>query len=350
MFEKKIVILVLLISLITVTIVAYFENSQASQTTNVRSCWTSGKYMPIARIEMASTIVGDKIYVIGGYSDKPTNIVEVYDSTKDEWSTISPLPESLDHLAAATYKNKIYVAGGFDEGSKPSNRLFIYDTVLGKWEEGKKMPTARGALTAEFISGILYAVGGDKDPAFIAGGYHPYGQTTTNEAYDPATDSWTVKTPMPTARHHHAAAVVGERLYIIGGRYGLAYADHIFNNSAANEMYDPVQNKWFIMEPIRTSRSGAAAASVNGSIYVFGGETKNYPTESQHTYSENEKYDPLANSWTQGQSMPTGKHGLTAESINNKIFVIGGGKKPGFTVDDRNDIYNPALVGKNNCV
>jgi N-acetylneuraminic acid mutarotase len=350
MFDKKFVTFLLLISLVIITIVAYFENSQASRSTNARSCWTSGKNMPTARIEMGSTTVGDKIYVMGGYSDKTTNIVQVYDSTKDQWSTISPLPEKLDHLATATFNNKIYVVGGFDEESKPSNRLFIYDTVLGKWEERKKMPTARGALTAEFIDGILYAVGGDKDPAYIAGGYHPYGQTTTNEAYDPTTDSWTVKTPMPTARHHHTAAVVGERLYIIGGRYGLAYADHNFNNSNANEMYDPAQNKWFIMGPTPSSRSGAAAASLNGSIYVFGGETKNYPSGSQHTYSENEKYDPIANSWIAGQPMATGKHGLSAESINNKIFVIGGGKKPGFTVDDGNEIYHAALMGKNNCV
>ena len=350
MFEKKNVTFLLLISLVIFTIVAHFEISLASQSTNARSCWTSGKNMPTARIDMASTTVGDKIYVIGGYTDKATNIVEVYDSTKDEWSTISPLPENLDHLAAATYKNKIYVVGGFDEGSKPSDRLFIYDTILGKWEEGKKMPTARGALTAEFINGILYAVGGDNDPSYIAGAHHPYGQTTTNEAYDPTTDSWTVKAPMPTARHHHAAAVVGERLYIIGGRYGLAYADINFNNSNANEMFDPAQNKWSIMKPMPTSRSGAAAASVNGSIYVFGGETKNYPIGSQHTFSENEKYDPLANTWISGQSMSTGKHGLSAESIDHKIFVIGGGKKPGFTVDDRNEIYHPALIGKNNCV
>ena len=348
--EKKIVTFFTVIILALITVVDSFENSHASQTNNVSSCWTRGKNMPTARIEMASVTVNDKIYVIGGYTDRPTDLVEVYDTVKDEWGIIPSLPEKLDHLAAAAYNNKIYVVGGFDEGSNPNNKLFIYDTLLGKWEEGKNLPTGRGALTAEFINGILYATGGDIDPSYIAGGYHPYGQTNTNEAYDPSTDSWEVKTPMPTARHHHSAAVVGEKLYVIGGRYGLAYANHIFNNTDANEMYDPVQNKWHTVAAIPTSRSGATAATVNGSIYVLGGETKNYPTETQHTYAENEKYEPSTNIWVPNQSMTVGKHGLIAESVNNKIFVIGGGTKPGFTVDDRNEIYNVALIEKNNCL
>ncbi len=317
---------------------------------NISSCWSTGKSMPTERIEMASSTIGNKIFIIGGYSDKTTNIVEVYDSTKNEWSNTTYLPVKLDHLAAATYNNKLYVVGGFDAESKPSNRLFVYDPVMGKWEERKEMPTARGALTAEFVNGIMYVVGGDEDPSHITGAYHPYGQVTTNEAYDPTSDSWAEKAPMPTARHHHVSAVVDEKLYIIGGRYGLSYADHNFNNSNTNEMYDPAQNKWSNLKSIPTSRSGAAAATVNGSIYVLGGETKNYPSGTDYTYSENEKYEPLVNSWTRAESMPSGKHGLAAESISNKIYVIGGGKYPGFTVDNGNEIYHVSLKGENNCV
>jgi len=50
-----------------------------------------------------------------------------------------------------------------------------------------------------------------------------------------------------------------------------------------------------------------------------------------------------------GESMSTGKHGLIAEAVNNKIFVIGGGKKPGFTVDNTTEIYHMGLE-KNSCI
>lgn len=329
----------------------YSETTQGSLPPDDKSCWTIGKNMPTARIEFTSATIGDKIYLIGGYTDKTTDIVEVYDTAKDEWSTLPALPKKLDHLAAAAYNNKIYVVGGFDAESNPSKSLFIYDAVLGEWKEGENMPTARGALTAEFIEGIMYVVGGDADRSIVPGMYHPFGQVATNEAYDPVTDSWIEKTPMPTARHHHVSAVVEDKLYIIGGRYGLGYAQHNFNNTNANEMYDPVENKWVTLKHEPIDRSGASAASVNGSIYVFGGETKNYPSESQHTYADNEKYDPETNSWIAGPSMLTARHGLTADSIDNKIFVIGGGQEPGFTVDDKNEIYNVLGPRNNdNCV
>ena len=53
------------------------------------------------------------------------------------------------------------------------------------------MPTARGQLAAAAAEGVLYVVGGD-----LTGG----GGTVQSalEAYDPLTNSWTIKTPGDT--------------------------------------------------------------------------------------------------------------------------------------------------------
>jgi hypothetical protein len=37
--------------------------------------------------------------------------------------------------------------------------------------------------------------------------------------------------------------------------------------------------------------------------------------------------------------MPTGRHGLIAAAINDKIYVIGGGPEPGLTVSGTTEIY-----------
>ena len=62
-------------------------------------------------------------------------------------------------------------------------------------------------------------------------------------AYDPGTDKWTEKAPMPTtAREHLTSAVVDGKLYVIGGRSnGMSY------NVDANEVYDPKTDKWTIL-------------------------------------------------------------------------------------------------------
>ena len=58
------------------------------------------------------------------------------------------------------------------------------------------------------------------------------------DEYDPKTDTWTAKADMPTARMMTATAVVGGKIYVIGG------AESFFFPSAAVEVYDPVTDTW----------------------------------------------------------------------------------------------------------
>ena len=57
------------------------------------------------------------------------------------------------------------------------------------------------------------------------------------------------------------------------------------------------------------------------------------------TFGNNEKYDTDNGKWTSLESMPTPRHGLAAVSVDNRIFVIGGGPEPGLSVSDVNEIY-----------
>jgi N-acetylneuraminic acid mutarotase len=300
-----------------------------------KSTWTisSGK-LNIPRSEITSAILDDgKIYVIGGLNATGKNIaaVEVYDPSTDRWSnnTAAPLPEQRDHAAAAAYNGKLYVVGGYDNMRNPSNKLFIYDLATNKWQEGKSMPTARGALTAEFINGTLYAIGGNSTLPL-----------NSNEAYSPQNNTWLQKAPMPTARHHHASAVVDGKLYLFGGRQLDNSTKSFIITLDKNEMYDSQKNTWVTLEPMPSKRGGLAATnSSDGQIYVIGGELPPGSNETIMMFYNNEKYDPKSNNWTSQPPMPTARHGLAAETIGDKIYVIAGGIKPGLSVSDLNEIF-----------
>jgi N-acetylneuraminic acid mutarotase len=300
-----------------------------------KSTWTisSGK-LNIPRSEITSAILdGGKIYVIGGLNATGKNIaaVEVYDPSTDSWSnnTVAPLPEQRDHAAAAAYNGKLYVVGGYDNMRKPSNKLFIYDLATNKWQEGKPMPTARGALTAEFINGTLYAIGGNSTLPL-----------NTNEAYSPQNNTWIQKAPMPTARHHHTSTVVDGKLYLFGGRQLDNSTKSFIITLDKNEMYDSQENTWITLEPMPSKRGGLAAAnSSDGQIYVIGGELPPGSNETIRMFYNNEKYDPKSNNWTSQPPMPTARHGLAAETIGDKIYVIAGGIKPGLSVSNLNEIF-----------
>lgn len=50
-------------------------------------------------------------------------------------------------------------------------------------------------------------------------------------------------------------------------------------------------DKWTILDPIPTTRCGSSAASIDNTIYVFGGE------DITKTYNNNEKYNIKINKW-----------------------------------------------------
>jgi hypothetical protein len=68
------------------------------------------------------------------------------------------------------------------------------------------MPTGRARFAAAAVDSLIYAIGGD------SGVYQ-----TANEAYNPASDSWSTKAPLPAGRIRLAAAVVDGVIYAIGG-------------------------------------------------------------------------------------------------------------------------------------
>lgn len=289
--------------------------------------------MPTKRLEVGGVALNNKIYIIGGMDEKgTTDLTEVYDIKTDKWTTGSSMPGKRDHPGAATYDGKIYVVGGFNERGISTRTLFIYDPITDKWERGKDMPTARGALAAKFVNGILYVIGGDATQLYDSKGfYNPQGVVTTNEAYDPKADSWTIKAPMPTERDHLSSAVVDEKIFVIGGRQ--PQEGPIFKDLNTNEMYDPANNSWISLEPLPTKRSGLAAAALNDSIYVIGGES------TKKTFDSNEKYNIKAHSWDRESPVPSARHGLSVVSIDGKIYVIAGGPKPGGYGSNANEIF-----------
>ena len=70
------------------------------------------------------------------------------------------------------------------------------------------MPGARFGAGGRALNGKLYVVGGN-------GGQ---GSVATTFVYDPATDRWSTKAPMPTARTKLGVSSIGGFLYAVAGQ------------------------------------------------------------------------------------------------------------------------------------
>lgn len=299
-----------------------------------RGIWRTAAPMPMKRTEVAAVAVDGKIYVVGGF-EKPslgnvlnfaiTPSVEVYDSATDQWTSKAPLPVGLHHVGIGVVDGRLYVIGGYAKSGftvwNPVATVYAYDPATDSWTERAPMPTARGALSVTEHEGKLYAIGG----------YDGKANASAVEVYDPVRNVWTTGASLPTPRDHLAAATVTGKIYAIGGRVDGDYS----RNLSIVERYDPDTDRWTRVSDLPTARSGITAAVVEGKIYVFGGEG------ATGTFNENEAYDPVRDRWQTVMPMPTARHGLGSAVVQGRIYLISGGPTPGGSFSDLNEVYIP---------
>ncbi len=287
--------------------------------------WDDLAPTPIKRTESSSALLGDKIYLLGGFTPKGiSREVDVWDLESGTWSKIVPLPRGLHHTTATVVDGKLYVIGGFDSGTwRPSNVNYEYDPEIHRWTVKTPMPTARGALAAGVINGKIHLIGGAHRKLFNLV------NTSAHEVYDPETNSWRTLAPIPTPRDHLTVSMIGKKLHAIGGRVNVDYN----KNLNTHEVYDAKTSKWSLHAPLPTARSGITSQALNGLIHVFGGES------GEGTFVENEAYDPSTNKWKTFSSMPSGRHGLASVVWKNQIHLLTGGPKPGGGGSDTHLIF-----------
>ena len=324
----------ILIGLFMVALPVFSESAQPEPD---RGTWRTVAPMPTKRTEVATAALEGKIYVVGGF-EKPslsnmmnfaiTPSVEMYDPVTDRWTSKAPMPVGLHHVGIGVVDGRLYVIGGYSRSGlsvwNPVATVYTYDPATDSWTERAPMPTPRGALSVAEHEGKLYAIGG----------YDRKANNAQVEVYDPARNVWTTAASLPTPRDHLATATVSGKIYAIGGRLDGDYS----RNLAVVERYDPDSDRWRRVADLPTARSGITAAVVEGRIYVFGGEG---PTG---TFGENEAYDPARDTWYHMAPMPTARHGLGSTVVQGRIYVISGGPTPGGSFSDLNEVFTPPGV------
>ena len=69
--------------------------------------------MPTARFGLAASVLGNKLYAVGGSDHRQVlNMVESYDPTSDTWTTEAPMPTARGGLAARVAGHLLVAVGG----------------------------------------------------------------------------------------------------------------------------------------------------------------------------------------------------------------------------------------------
>lgn len=247
------------------------------------------------------------------------------------WRQAAPMPTKRTEVAAAALDGKIYVVGGFEKPSFSNFMNFaitpsveMYDPVTDRWTSKAPLPVGLHHIGIGVVGGRLYVVGG-----YSKSGLSVWNPVAAVYAYDPSMDSWTERAPMPTARGALSVTEYDGKLYAIGGYDRKA-------NNAQVEIYDPVRNVWSTAASLPTPRDHLAAATVAGKIYAIGGRIDG---DYHHNLAVVELYDSSADRWIRVSDLPTARSGITAAVVEERIYVFGG-EGPTGTFSE-NEAYDP---------
>lgn len=162
------------------------------------------------------------------------------------------------------------------------------------------MPTARSHLATAAVGGLLYAIGGTN---FCGVDY------AVVEAYDPATNAWTARAPMPGPRRAMKAMVAGGRIYVMGGGHG-------GTGFSSGYVYDPAVDAWSSIADAPRIRGVYAGAELGGKLYVMGGIV-DPPSGAIDVY------DVATNAWSE-HAQTFERAYPDAENVSGAIYIAGG--------------------------
>jgi DNA-binding CsgD family transcriptional regulator len=162
---------------------------------------------------------------------------------------------------------------------------------------------------------------------FLIGGENSEGITAATHRYNPETDLWEPLQDKPTAVTDIQAAVHGGQIYVPGGRTPSGDITNLL------EIYDPGANKWTKGPSLPVRLSAFALIAYEGKLYLFGGwDGENY---SNRVFA----FDPDQMEWTEKSPLPSARAYVSAVVVLNKIFILGG--FDGEHAMDSNLIYFP---------
>ncbi len=291
--------------------------------------WQTRAPLLEANSETAVAQMGDKVYVFGGYPRLriTQDTAMEYDAAKNAWRMIARMPLKSNHAMAASAGGKVYVIGGQQtaggrlvngsfqrEAPGYLNTTLEWDPASNKWSQKSPMPTKRSGGVAVELDGKIYVAGGRTE------------MTGDDFAvYDPKADKWTELPDIPTQRNHLGAAVVDGKIYVVGGRFGPGFRSE---RTDAVEVYDPKTNDWSKRKPMLRPRGGLNVIAAKGCIHAFGGEGEGIGDNG--VFPDHDVYNPKTDSWTSLPAMSTPMHGVTGMAyINGWIHFPGGGTKIG---------------------
>lgn len=144
--------------------------------------WTIGPSMLTLRTSICGAEIGSKIYIFGGFIrtpspdgsfliESPQSTVEELDTATMAWTTKAPMPTARFAAGASVLGGRIYVMGGSSASASAVSTVEIYDPQTDSWSIGEPMPTPCSTFVIGTVGNAIIVAGG------FSPGVQPRGDT-----------------------------------------------------------------------------------------------------------------------------------------------------------------------------
>jgi N-acetylneuraminic acid mutarotase len=253
-------------------------------------------------------------FTFAAYADETVNVkISV---TSDRFPQI---PEMVTSFGGAVAGDALYLYGGHKGSAHQyyveaqANTLWRLDLKDPKsWESLGAGPRLQG-LAMVSHGGKLYRIGG-----FTAKNKRGEENDLWSQAgvarYDPANNAWQELPPLPEPRSSFDAAVLGDRIYVVGGwtMQGDAETEWLKTAHVLDLSQQPL--RWQALPKPPFQRRALSIAARDGKVYVIGGmQLDGGPTTRVDIYDEESQ------TWSRGPSLD----GEGMDGFGSSAFALG---------------------------
>ena len=239
--------------------------------------WTTKTAIPTIRTNFGIAVYQNKIYCIGGTDGSTLDVTEVYDPQTDTWTTGAPMPSARQRVEANTVGDTIYVV--------TSERLhYAYDPQIDTWTRKANMIATPGVITSVVFENKIH----------VFSSPHP-DTPHFHQIYDPEVDSWSQGEPLIESDYYPVvAATTGvfapKKIYL----FGMSANNWYYNiyPPLTGQSFDPNTGNWTKIDYIPKGHLDGGAAVIDDRVYLIGGVSPNWLTRFVTTV-KNDMYTPL---------------------------------------------------------
>ncbi|EDQ84363.1 uncharacterized protein MONBRDRAFT_30352 [Monosiga brevicollis MX1] len=209
---------------------------------------------------MPTPITATTACVIGGY-DSTTNLSSVRCTDGQTWRDGPSLPHPRWRAAAVTHNDRIVLLGGLTPQQDSSHTpTLVLASRTGGWTTGlvPDLPQQRYDFAAAVLAERIWVVGGR-----ISGV-----PTATVLSWGPGEANWRSEPSLLQPLFGHMTVAHNNTLFVIGGYNH----DHAASRQVLTRPPLPTGAPWSLGPSLNTSRAFGAAAVFDNTVFVLGGE------------------------------------------------------------------------------